>query len=285
MAADNPGGGSSLPVSEAFSWLFRLLVYGAIVFTVAPLIAVVLLSFRPNPYGKAVISAGWPSFVWYGKLPDLISNLGFASSLISSLEVAIATTVISTVIGGLAAYAVVQKDFRYSSALETALVSPLVYPWLLMAIAILMALNYVSDVTGLRFSMSIWTLLAGHVLFTFPYPIRTIGAGLQNYNEELDEAARNLGATRLDTVRNVTLPLLRPGILSGAAFVFILSFNQYIISLFLSGTSIQTVPLLMFNLIKAQSPPQIAVLGTLLMAGMVVLTVIVEYVAGMSRYI
>lgn len=275
----------SLPLDTAANWAYRLLVYAVILFAVAPLIVVVLLSFRPNPYGSSIFSEGWPSVEWYAKLPDLLSSLGFASSLSASLEIAVATTIISTCIGGIAAYAVVRKDFRYSSVLETVLVSPLVYPWLLMAIAILMGASYISDVFGVTISMSFWTLLAGHVLFTFPYPIRTIGAGLQNYDDELDEAARNLGATRFDTVRSITLPLLRPGILSGAAFVFILSFNQYIISLFLSGTSIQTIPLLMFNLIKAQSPPQIAVLGTLLMAGMVLITVVVEYVAGMSKYL
>ncbi|MBP2252498.1 putative spermidine/putrescine transport system permease protein [Halarchaeum solikamskense] len=282
---EDDGSRLSAGVGTVADWAYRLLVYGVLLFTVAPLVVVVLLSFRPNPYGNSVFSAGWPSATWYANLPDLLASLGFASSLIASLKIAVVTTILSLLIGGLAAYAIVRKEFSYSSLLETVLISPLVYPWLLMSLAILMTASYLSGAFDVRISMSFWTLLAGHVLFTFPYPIRTIGAGLQNYDDELDEAARNLGATRLDTVWNVTLPLLRPGIISGAAFVFILSFNQYIISLFLSGTSIQTVPLLMFNLIKAQSPPQIAVLGTMLMAGMVALTIVVEYVAGMSRYI
>lgn len=266
-------------------YAFKAVVYGAMVFLIAPLVVVVLLSFRPGAYGRTVLTSGWPSLKWYESLPTMFQYLKIGDAIFASVTLALATTFVSLVIGGMAAFAIVRYDFSFSTTLETVLISPLVYPWLLMAIGILMAISEVSATLGYRIPLSFWTLLAGHVLFTFPYAIRTIGASLQNYNLRLDEAARNLGGTRLDTLLYVTLPLIRPGILSGAVLVFILSFNQYIISLFLSGADTQTVPLLMFNLIWTANPPELATVGTLFMLGTLTLVLITEYVAGLSEYL
>jgi ABC-type spermidine/putrescine transport system permease subunit II len=264
---------------------FKALVYGTMLFLVAPLLVVVLLSFRPEQYGRTIVTAGWPSFKWYVQLPQLFGYLKIGQAIWSSVTLAVATTVVSSIIGGMAAFAVVRYDFRFATTMETLLISPLVYPWLLMAIGILMFIDELATGLGISIKLTFWTLLAGHVLFTFPYPIRTIGASLQNYNESLDEAAQNLGGTKLDTFLYVTLPLIRPGILSGAVLVFILSFNQYIISLFLSGSSLQTVPLLMFNLIWTANPPELATVGTLFMVGTMTVVMITEYVAGMAEYL
>ena len=264
---------------------YRALIYGTMLFLLAPLVVVVLLSFRPESYGRTVITAGWPSFKWYTSLPSMFQYLNIGDAIFNSVTLALTTTLVAVFIGGMAAFAIVRYDFRLSTTLETVLISPLVYPWLLMAIGILMFISELSSTFGITIQLSFWTLLAGHVLFTFPYAIRTIGASLQNYNEHLDEAAQNLGGTKLDTLLYVTLPLIRPGILSGAVLVFILSFNQYIISLFLSGAETQTVPLLMFNLIWTANPPELATVGVLFMIGTMTIVMITEYVAGLSEYL
>lgn len=264
---------------------FKAWVFGTMVFLIAPLLVVLLLSFRPDAYGRKIITEGWPSVTWYAELPSLVGYLKIGEAITVSITLAIATTIISTIIGGMAAFAVVRYDFRLSTTLETFLISPLVYPWLLMAISILMLIAELSEAAGIRLTLSFWTLLAGHVLFTFPYPIRTIGASLQNYDDELDEAAQNLGGTKLDTLMYVTLPLIRPGILSGAVLVFILSFNQYIISLFLSSGSTKTVPLVLFNFIWNANPPELAAVGTLFMLGTMAIVMATEYFAGMAEYL
>lgn len=264
---------------------YRLWVYATMVFLIAPLIVVFLLSFRPEAYGRTIITEGWPVLDWYMELPSLVGYLNIGEAIYTSVFLAILTTIISTFIGGMAAFAIVRYDFRFSTTLETFLISPLVYPWLLMAIGILMFISDLSESFGIRITLSFWTLLAGHVLFTFPYPIRTIGASLQNYDDALDEASRNLGGTKLDTLVYITLPIIRPGILSGSVLVFILSFNQYIISLFLSGGSIQTVPLVLFNFIWNANPPELAAVGTLFMLGTMTIVIATEYVAGMAEYL
>lgn len=264
---------------------YRLLIYGTVAFLLAPLAVVILLSLRPDAYGRTIITAGWPSFKWYTNLPTMFRYLKIGSAIANSVTLALATTVVSLFIGGMSAFGIVRYDFRMSTTLETVLISPLVYPWLLMAIGLLMLISEVSRTFGITIQLSFWTLLAGHVLFTFPYAIRTIGANLQNYNKSLDEAARNLGGTKLDTLLYVTLPLIRPGVLSGAVLVFILSFNQYIISLFLSGPDTQTVPLLMFNLIWTANPPELATVGVMFMLGTLTIVMITEYFASISGYL
>lgn len=265
------------------SWGYNALVWATIVFLLSPMVIVVIISLQSNPY------AAWPpgafTLEWYTTMPDYVGYLGISAVLTDSLALAIATAVISTVAGGLAAMAIVRYDFKYSTTLETVLISPIIYPWLVVGLAILLLLGRLNTMFGLNIQASFTVALAGHVLFTLPYPIRTIGASLQNFPYSVEEAARNLGATEFDTFVSVTLPIIRPGIISGFIFAFVLSFNQYIISLFLTGSELKTMPLLLFSLFYNTSPAKLAAIASLLMGGILVLVLITEYVAGISRYV
>lgn len=261
---------------------FEALVYGTLLFLVAPLVVVVLISFQTKAY------AAWPpgdfTLEWYTTMPEYTSYLGIEAALYDSLTLAIATAVLSTTIGGLAAFAIVRYDFKFSTTLETILISPLIYPWLVIGLAILLFIGEINNTLGLGIRMSFTTVLLGHILFTLPYPIRTIGASLQNFPHSVEEAAKNLGATELDTFINVTLPIIRPGIISGAIFAFVLSFNQYIISLFLTGSDTKTMPLLLFEMFYNNAPAKLAAIATLLMAGILGLVMITEKIASISEF-
>lgn len=262
---------------------YQALVYGTIVFLLAPLFIVIVISLQSNPY------ATWPpgdfTLQWYTTLPEYTSYLGVWAALLDSLKLAIATAVLSTSIGGLAAFAIVRYEFKYATTLETILISPIIYPWLVVGLAILLVIGKVNAMFGLGIEPSFTTVLAGHILFTLPYPIRTIGANLQNFPYTVEEAARNLGATEVDTFVSVTLPIIRPGVISGLIFAFVLSFNQYIISLFLTGPETKTMPLLLYSLFYNTSPAKLAAIATLLMGGILTLVMITEYVAGISKYV
>lgn len=275
--------------SNRFDWLlsragsvgYRLLVYGIIVFLLSPLLIVVIISFQSNAY------AGWPpeglTLKWYTELPSEIGYLGVPTALSTSLQLAIATGVISTTIGALSAFAIVRYDFRYKTTLETVLISPLIYPWIVVGLSLVLFISRLRAF-GVVIELSFWTLLFGHVVFTVPYPIRTIGASLQNYNASLEEAAQNLGATELETYLRVTIPLIQPGLLSGFVFAFVLSFNQFIISLFLSGPDTKTMPLVLFTLFYNTPPAQLAAIATLLMGGILAIVLVMEYVVGISEF-
>lgn len=269
-------------LSRAGSVAYTLLVYGTIAFLLAPLVVVVIISFQSNAY------AGWPptdfTLEWYTGLSENLGYLGVGSALLTSLQLAVATAVVSTTVGGLAAFAVVRYDFKYSTTLETILLSPLIYPWIVIGLSLLLLIGRINDLLGLGIRLSFWTLLAGHVMFTLPYPIRTIGASLQNYNLSLEEAAQNLGATEFESYLRITLPLIRPGVVSGFVFTFVLSFNQYIISLFLSSANTDTMPLVLFSLFYNTSPAQLAAIATLLMSGILTIVLVMEYLVGISEF-
>lgn len=267
-------------LARAGTLLYRLFVYLSILFLLAPLAVIVVISFQSTPYGA------WPpqefTLSWYTDLPDAVGFLGVTDALAVSIRLAVATAIISTAIGGLAAFGLVRSDLESSALLETLFLSPLIYPWILVGFAILLFIGQLDAQAGVRISLSFWTLLLGHILITLPFTIRTTTASLQNFNHSLEEAAQDLGATELETYAFVTLPLIKPGLISGMVFAFVLSFNQYIVSLFLSGPS--TLPLRLFDLFFNTPPQQLAAIGTLLMIGTLAVIAVVEYAVGISRY-
>lgn len=267
-------------IARSGSLLYLLFVYAAILFLLAPLAVIVVISFQATPYGA------WPpqdfTFAWYTELPDALSYLGVMDALEVSIRLAILTALVSSAIGALAAFGLVRSDLESSAMLETLFLSPLIYPWILVGFAILLAIGQLDAHTGIRIPLSFWSLLLGHVLITLPFTIRTTTASLQNFNYSLEEAAQDLGATELETYAYVTLPLIKPGLVSGMVFAFVLSFNQYIVSLFLSGPS--TLPLRLFDLFFNTPPQQLAAIGTLLMIGTLAVIAVVEYTVSISRY-
>ncbi|GGL65824.1 ABC transporter permease [Halocalculus aciditolerans] len=280
--ADDHGFALDQWLSRASSVGYNLLVYATVVFLLAPLAIVVVISFQQSAY------ATWPpqAFTthWYTDLPQQLGYLNIGSALATSVKLAVATGICSTVIGGLAAFAITRYDFRFQTTLETILISPLIYPWIVIGLALLLFFNRVSVALGVPIQLSFWTLLVGHIMFTLPYPIRTIGASLQNYDLSLEEAAQNLGATELESYLRITLPLIQPGIMSGFVFAFILSFNQYIVSLFLSGAQTKTMPLVLFSLFYNTAPATLAAIATLLMAGVLSVILVMEYFFGISDF-
>jgi len=268
-------------ISQAGSVGYNALVYLTVFFLLFPLAIVVVVSFQDSAY------ATWPptgfTLDHYRGLTEL-GYLNLDQALFVSLELAIATGIVSTTLGAFAAFAIVRYDFKYQTTLETILISPLIYPWIVVGLALLLFFNRLGTALGVSVQMSFWTLLLGHVIFTVPYPIRTIGASLQNYDHSLEEAARNLGATELESYLRITIPLIQPGLVSGFVFAFILSFNQYIISLFLSGSGTQTMPLVLFSMFYNQAPATLAAIATLLMTGILSIIFLMEYLFGISEF-
>lgn len=270
-------------LSRALSIGFSLFVAAAVIFLLLPIIIIPIISI-----GTSRFATGLPTeftLEWYAAIPQTFAYFNIVEALVTSTAIAICTAVVATVLGGLAAFAIVRRDFAYDTALQTLLTSPLIYPWLIIGLGILLLIAELNAKMGFSIEMSFWTVLVGHITFAVPYPIRTIGASLENYDRSLDEAARNLGATELSTHLNITLPIIKPGIISGLVLVFILSFNMYIITLFLKGASVKTVPILIFSMFRVLSPVEISVLATILMAIQLTLIFVTEVTVGISDFL
>jgi putative spermidine/putrescine transport system permease protein len=250
------------------------LVIGAIVaFLLLPIVVVVLFAFNPAAY--LAFPPSGVSLRWFAKF---FASREFMSSLLLSLELAALTFLVSTLFGVAAALALVRGQVPFAGFLAALFLSPLMMPAILTGLA-LFQFYVLLDV-----ERAFWGLLAGHVVITLPYVIRTTAAVLANFDRSLEEAARNLGASTFAAFREVTLPLIRPGVIAGGIFAFIVSFDQFPLSLFLVTPGRETLPIQLFNYLKYDFDPTVAAAATVSIAISVAVVVLLERIVGLQEY-
>ena len=242
-------------------------------FLLAPIVVVVVVSF-----GDAAFLQFPPrrwSLRWYRDVteyPDFVAAFGL------SLALAAATTVVSGLVGTLGAFALARERFAGRALLSGLVMGPLVLPGLVTGIALLQFFSL------LRSAPSFWHLLAGHVVVTVPYVVRAVGAVLVGVDRSLEEAARGLGAGPWTTTRLITLPLVKPGVVAGAIFAFVLSFDNVVVSVFLTTPRLVPLPVQIYNYVESSARPIIASVSTLQIAVIVALLLAAERLVGFSRY-
>jgi putative spermidine/putrescine transport system permease protein len=250
---------------------FNALVY---LFMLAPILVVIPVSFSEQEY--LVFPPRGFSLRWYA---NFFATRELADSLWLSLHLAAWTTAISTVLGTLAALGLVRYRYPGRRLLRELFLTPLVMPRLVLGIAFLMFLSKTI------FSGGFWGLLAAHVVVAFPYVIRTVSASLAGLDRALEEAGASLGATPLTVFRTVTLPLLKPGIMAGAIFAYVTSFDELVMTLFLAGPRLTTLPVQIFNYLEYTSDPTIAAISVVLVLITIVAVLLTERIVGFSRFV
>ncbi|WP_139031266.1 ABC transporter permease [Bradyrhizobium sp. ORS 375] len=210
-----------------------------LVFLLTPIAIVIVFALNPTPFIQ--FPPVGASLRWFEKF---FASRDFMHALLFSLEVAAMTTVASTVLGASAALAIARGNLPGSRLIVATMLSPLMLPAILTGLALFQ--SYVLLDVG----RPLWGLVAGHTLVTIPYVVRTTLAVLHNFDVRLEEAAQNLGASPTRTFFEVTLPLVKPGVLAGAIFAFIVSFDQFPVSLFLVAPGSETLPVALFNYLK-----------------------------------
>ena len=227
-------------------------------FLFVPLAAVMLLAFSTNQFG------GFPleglTLQWFA---DLWTNEAILAALRTSLVLGLATAVISTAIGVLAALAMVRHDFPGKPWIAGVLLAPLLVPEVVLAVALLLFLAW------LGVPRSFPLLLAGHVIFALPFVILVIQARLTGLDRSYEDAARSLGASPAQAFLRVTLPLLTPALLAGALFAFTISFDNITGTLFWKPGGIETVPTQIYAMLRDSVSPEVNALGTLMVVGTV----------------
>jgi putative spermidine/putrescine transport system permease protein len=128
-------------------------------------------------------------------------------------------------------------------------------------------------------------LLIAHAVVAFPYVIRTVSASLVGLDRALEEAGASLGATPFTVFRTITLPLLKPGIMAGAVFAYVTSFDELVMTLFLAGPGLTTLPVQIFTYLEYTSDPTIAAISVVLVAITVVAVLVTERIVGFSRFV
>jgi spermidine/putrescine transport system permease protein len=233
-----------------------LRVYVALffVFLFSPIALVVLFSFNST---KSLQNFDGFSLRWY---EQFFESESLRSSLGASIQIALVTMVVATVIGTLLAYGLVRSRTRWSSSLNVLMLVPLVTPEIVAGVSALLVFTQV----GLQLSLT--TIILGHITFSISYVTVVVRARLAALGLEVEEAAMDLGATRLETFRLITLPALWPAILAAGLLVFALSFDDFVLSFFTTGESPQPLPVRIWSAIRFGVTPTINAIGTFMLA-------------------
>lgn len=250
------------------AWIFVALTA---VFLLAPLIVVMGVSVSESQF-VAFPPQGF-SLRWYEKA---LGSLAYLSAFWLSLGLAALVTVSATILGGAAAVGLSRG--RAGGPAETFFLSPLVLPSIIFAIGLLMLWSAVFGPTSFN------TLWLAHTVVALPYVIRTTLAVLADRDPFLEEAARTMGATRLQRLWFVTLPQCRPGLFAGAFFAFNISFDEAVLSLFLRNPNLTTLPVQIYGQLEFSPDPTVAAVSTMMILITILLMVVLERMLGLNRF-
>ena len=224
-----------------------------LVFLFAPITLVVVFSLNAT-HSLATFSGFSPR--WY---EQLMHDSALISSLFVSLEIAAATTLVAVVFGALLALGVVRAERRWTRPAQTVAVWPLLNPEIATAVGLLLFF------TQFGLTLSATTVTIAHITWAIPYVALILRARIVGLDPELEDAARDLGATDLGALRLVVLPLLWPAIIASGLLIFVMSFDDFVTSYFTVGAGVPPLPVAIYAMIKHGVSPEINAVGTLMM--------------------
>ncbi len=251
-------------LSRGFLWFGALLI---IFFLAAPAFFIVPVSFTEESF------LSWPpkgfSWKWYEQLLSPTSL--YPAAAVRSLFVAMCSALLAMIIGVPAAFMLVRRRFFGKGAVFAFLVSPIITPHIILSISLFYLFAKMSLV-GTYIG-----LIIGHTVIAIPYVVVTVMAIIKNYDERLDQAAWTLGATKLNTLRYITFPIIRAGLIAAFMFAFIISFDELTMALFLTGGEFSTLPKQMWVDAVMSVSPALAAVATLMLIFMTIIILISEF--------
>lgn len=253
-------------VAKCVVWLFCGV---AMVFLVAPILSVIPLSFNSEPFFSYPL-AGF-SLRWY---QEFFGSPEWQLALRNSLIVAVFSTICACTLGTLAALGVNRPDCPFKSILMAVLISPMIIPVIVSAVGMYYAFANVGLINSLT------GLVVAHTVLSTPFVVITVMATLASFDNNLLRAAASLGASPLKAFRLVMLPLIAPGIVSGALFAFVTSLEEVVVALYLAGPEQRTLPREMWSGIKQQITPTILAVATCVVVFSVLLQLTVQWLRG-----
>ena len=254
-------------------------------FLYAPIVVLILYSFNASranvsfagfipsfsdhvqTQGSLVIASPCGPFHWFC---ELSKNREVVNAAKNTLTIAFIATIVSTIIGTMAALAIQRYDFKLKPFSQVSLYIPIVIPEIVMGIGILTLfsqlferVNTMLGLTGAaRLSMGLGTVIVSHIAFMVPFVTLVVQARLQGFDKSYEEAAMDLGANEWTTFRRVTFPMILPGILTGALHAFTLSLDDFVITVFTNGPGSTTLPIYVYGLLRRIITPQVNALST-----------------------
>jgi len=222
-------------------------------FLICPIFVVLPISLSASKYLEFPPSG--LSLQWYR---SFFVTKEWVAGALNSVKIGIMTSVLASLLGIPAALTLTRQKFKGEQFIYSFLISPMIIPVIIVAVAVYFHFA--------RFKLigNIYTITLAHTILAIPVVFITVSASLQGFDQTLEHAAMSLGANRLKTFFKITFPLIRPGVISGALFAFITSFDEVVIAVFLSTYRSLTLPKHMFSIIREEIDPTIAAVSTLL---------------------
>ena len=233
------------------SGLGRVYLGLILLFLYAPILVMAAMSFNASEFYQLPFTF---STDWYVKLAG---NAEIQEAAWRSIMIAIVTTIIATALGTAAAIALFRHEFKGKRVLQVLLFPPIAIPWLITGTAMLIFFF------GIGLGRGTPSVIIGHVALAVPYVVVVVLARLSTFDLTLEEAARSLGAGTWTVMRRVTLPWIAPGVVAGALFAFAVSFDQFVVSYFLSEPGDRTLPVLIYTAIRKGFTPEINAVSTI----------------------
>jgi len=242
-------------LSAILSTIYSVIVYSILYIPVA---VMMIFSFNDQRYNYY-----WNGFTtkWY---PKLFSNTAVIDSLWYSVVIAILATAISVTIATIGALGLRKYEFKGKKFVDNMLYVPIIVPEIVMAVALLIVFMKVG------FALGMGSILIGHCTFCIPYAVVTIKGRISGDSYSLEEASMDLGANRIKTFFNVTLPSIMPGVMSAAFLSFTLSIDDVVMSNMLAGAKNSTLPVLILSMNKSGVTPDINALTTIMILVIVI---------------
>jgi putative spermidine/putrescine transport system permease protein len=256
-------------VERVWYFALRALVVLTLLYLILPVLAIVPLSFSSSTFLVYPIP-GW-SLRWY---ENLVMSDEWRMAAKNSFIVGPAATFVATVLGTLAAIGITKADFRGKALLMAILISPMIVPVVVVGVGMYLFF------APLGLANTYLGLILAHAALGVPFVVTTVSATLQGFNHNLVRASLSLGANPVTTFFRITLPVIAPGVISGALFAFATSFDEVVVTLFLAGADQTTLPRQMFTGIRENISPTIAALATILIVFSTCLLLALEWLRG-----
>ena len=258
------------PLEYLRRWPIQAWLVAVTLFLYVPLISLMVFSFNNS---KSNIAWHGFSFKYYVKA---FHDSSLIEAFVNSLTIAACSTAISVVLGAMAAVVLWRFRFPGKTAFDAALAIPIVVPEICMGIAMLVFFaKIVPWPQGLPWPLDMGAIIISHVSFSFPFVAVVVRARLGSFNRELEEAAKDLGATEFRALMDVVVPHIQPSLIAGALLAFSLSLDDFVITFFTAGPDTVTFPVKVYSMVRFSVTPEVNAASTIL----IIVTVLTTFLA------
>lgn len=250
-------------------FLSKLFLYIVLLFLYIPIFVLIVFSFNES---KSRANFTGFSLKWYSKL---LHNETILTSLLNTILIALAAAALATILGTAAAIGINNMKKVSKAAVMNITYIPVVNPEIIMGVSLMLLFKGMSSIIGFQFGFV--TLILSHIAFDVPYVIYNVLPKLRQMNPSLVEAARDLGCSERQAFFKVVIPEIMPGVFSGFLMSITYSIDDFVISYFTSGTSVETLPITIYSMTRRKVSPEINAVSTIIFVVIIAILIIKNY--------